>query len=185
MSPLPPEAAELLAARHELLDRTLIWNQTHLLHALSEFESYYNQHRHHRTLHSAPLRPAPKPLTDLDRLNQFDIRRRDRLGGILYEYQHNAPHTTTSPPTPARPLTPRTEITMLDDSTRWSLPRGNPLVPSRWQATACWSASPSPAPRARGEGSSEALQRGKGARLHFQDGTAPPGWDAPTVPGTT
>ncbi|GAA2108969.1 hypothetical protein GCM10009780_63100 [Actinomadura alba] len=24
---------------------------------------------------------------------------------------------------------------MLDDSTRWSLPRGNPLVPSRWQAT--------------------------------------------------
>jgi hypothetical protein len=27
--------------RYELLDRTLIWNQTHLLHALREFESYY------------------------------------------------------------------------------------------------------------------------------------------------
>jgi hypothetical protein len=32
--------------RFELLDRTLIWNQFHLLHALSEFEGYYNQHRH-------------------------------------------------------------------------------------------------------------------------------------------
>jgi hypothetical protein len=60
--------------RHELLDRTLIWNQTHLLHALSEFESFYNQHRPHRTLHSAPLRPAPDPLTEPYRL---DIRRRD------------------------------------------------------------------------------------------------------------
>jgi hypothetical protein len=73
--------------RHELLDRTLIWNQTHLLHALSEFESFYNQHRPHRTLHSAPLRPAPDPLTEPYRL---DIRRRDRLGGIIHEYQHAA-----------------------------------------------------------------------------------------------
>jgi transposase InsO family protein len=76
--------------RYELLDRTLIWNQTHLLHALSEFESYYNQHRHHRTLHGAPLRPAPEPLTEPHRLDQLDIRRRDRLGGILHEYQHAA-----------------------------------------------------------------------------------------------
>jgi transposase InsO family protein len=76
--------------RHELLDRTLIWNQTHLLHALSEFESFYNQHRHHRILHSAPLRPAAEPLTEPDRLDQLDVRRRDRLGGILHEYQHVA-----------------------------------------------------------------------------------------------
>jgi hypothetical protein len=26
--------------RHELLDRTLIWNQRHLLHALQEFEHF-------------------------------------------------------------------------------------------------------------------------------------------------
>jgi hypothetical protein len=76
--------------RHELLDRTLIWNQTHLLHTLSEFESFYNQHRHHRTLNSAPLRPAPDPLTEPGRLDQLDIRRRDRLIGILHEYQHAA-----------------------------------------------------------------------------------------------
>jgi putative transposase len=76
--------------RYELLDRTLIWNQAHLLHALREFESYYNQHRHHRTLHGAPLRPAPEPLTEPHRLDQLNIRRQDRLGGILHEYRHAA-----------------------------------------------------------------------------------------------
>jgi len=30
--------------RSELLDRTLIWNQAHLLHALREFETHYNGH---------------------------------------------------------------------------------------------------------------------------------------------
>jgi transposase InsO family protein len=46
--------------RHELLDRTLIWNQHHLLHALREFEAFYNEHRPHRSLHqAAPLRPLP------------------------------------------------------------------------------------------------------------------------------
>ena len=36
--------------RHELLDRTLIWNQRHLLHALREFGHSCNQHRPHRTV---------------------------------------------------------------------------------------------------------------------------------------
>jgi hypothetical protein len=31
--------------RRELLDRTLIWNQHHLLHVLHEFETFYNTHR--------------------------------------------------------------------------------------------------------------------------------------------
>jgi hypothetical protein len=35
--------------RREVLDRTLIWNQR-LLHTLREFESFYNEHRPHRTL---------------------------------------------------------------------------------------------------------------------------------------
>ena len=30
--------------RHELLNRTLIWNQHHLLHALHEYETHYNNH---------------------------------------------------------------------------------------------------------------------------------------------
>lgn len=37
--------------RTELLDRILIWNHAHLLHALHEFEIHYNEHRPHRTLH--------------------------------------------------------------------------------------------------------------------------------------
>jgi transposase InsO family protein len=31
--------------RHELPDRTLIWNHAHLLHALREFEHFYHEHR--------------------------------------------------------------------------------------------------------------------------------------------
>jgi transposase len=77
--------------RHKLLDRTLIWNQAHLLHALGEFETFYNQHRPHRTLHSAaPLRPVPEPINETDRLDHLDIHRRDRLGGTLHEYAHAA-----------------------------------------------------------------------------------------------
>lgn len=35
--------------RHELLDRTLIWNQHQLPHTLREFEDFYNEHRPHRS----------------------------------------------------------------------------------------------------------------------------------------
>ena len=46
--------------RHELLDRTLIWDQRHLLRALREFEHFYNQHRPHRTLRGCrTTAPAP------------------------------------------------------------------------------------------------------------------------------
>jgi transposase InsO family protein len=77
--------------RTELLDRTLILNQVHLLHALREFETFYNNQRTHRALHGAtPLRPLPQPITESDRLDHLNIRRRDRLGGILHEYHHAA-----------------------------------------------------------------------------------------------
>ena len=77
--------------RHELLDRTLIWNQRHLLHALREFEHFCNEHRPHRTLRAAaPLRPLREPITDPERIAHLDVRRRDRLGGTLHEYRHAA-----------------------------------------------------------------------------------------------
>lgn len=77
--------------RRELLDRTLIWNQAHLLHALREFERHYNQHRPHRGIANAwPLRPLPAPLAEPNQIAQLDVRRRDRLGGILHEYEHAA-----------------------------------------------------------------------------------------------
>jgi putative transposase len=77
--------------RCELLDRTLIWNQRHVIHALREFETFYNEHRPHRTLRqAAPLRPLPDPGADQAQITRLDVRRHDRLGGVLREYQHAA-----------------------------------------------------------------------------------------------
>ena len=63
----------ICSCRRELLDRTLIHNQTHLLHALREYEHFYNTHRPHQALgmatptqrfHAAtdPPLPAQPPL---------------------------------------------------------------------------------------------------------------------------
>ena len=77
--------------RRELLDRTLIWNQSHLLHALREFEQFYNGHRPHQGIANArPLQPLPVPLVSPGQIASLNIRRRDRLGGVLHEYQHAA-----------------------------------------------------------------------------------------------
>ena len=62
------------SCRRELLDRTLIWNQHHLMMALREYEDFYNSHRPHRyNSHrphralgqAAPLRPLPDGVADL------------------------------------------------------------------------------------------------------------------------
>ncbi|GAA2485509.1 hypothetical protein GCM10010276_24240 [Streptomyces longisporus] len=77
--------------RRELLDRTLIWNRSHLLHSLREFEAHYNQHRPHRTLkQAAPFRPLPEPSSLPETSRDLEVRRRDRLGGTLREYEHAA-----------------------------------------------------------------------------------------------
>jgi putative transposase len=73
------------SCRRELLDRTLIWNQRHLMIVLRESEDFYNTHRPHRALkQAAPLRPLPGGVTDLD---HFRIQRRDRAGGVIHEYR--------------------------------------------------------------------------------------------------
>jgi putative transposase len=77
--------------RRELLDRTLIWNHRHLIHALREFEQFYNTHRPHQGLANArPLRPLPTPITHLGEGTPLHIRRHDRLSGVLHEYEHAA-----------------------------------------------------------------------------------------------
>jgi putative transposase len=73
------------SCRRELLDRTLIWNQRHLMIVLREYEDFYNTHRPHRALNqAAPLRPLPDEVTDLDK---FRIQRRDRAGSVIHEYR--------------------------------------------------------------------------------------------------
>ncbi|WP_329568312.1 integrase [Streptomyces sp. NBC_01361] len=95
--------------RRELLDRTLIWNQRHLLHTLREFEHFYNGHRPHPGIANARPLPAarcplpaarcplpaarcplPATIADPEKIARLDIRRRRRLGGILHEYHHDA-----------------------------------------------------------------------------------------------
>ncbi|MGH3170484.1 MAG: integrase core domain-containing protein [Trebonia sp.] len=77
--------------RRELLDRTLIWDQHHLLRALHRFGAFYNRHRPHQGIANAgPLRPLPPPVTDPGQIAHLGIRRRQRLGGILNEYDHAA-----------------------------------------------------------------------------------------------
>jgi len=77
--------------RRELLDRTLIWNQAHLLQALRVFEQFYNAHRPHQGIANAgPLRALPAPIPEPDAATRLHVRRRDRLGGILHEYRHAA-----------------------------------------------------------------------------------------------
>jgi putative transposase len=73
------------SCRRELLDRTLIWNQRHLMTVLREYEDFYNTHRPHRTLkQAAPLRPLPGGVANLD---QIQVQRRDRAGGVIHEYR--------------------------------------------------------------------------------------------------
>ena len=70
--------------RRELLDRTLIWNQAHLLRILCQYETHHNQHWPHRSLNSAaPLRPLPEPV-DLER---YHVRRHARISGTINEYR--------------------------------------------------------------------------------------------------
>jgi putative transposase len=72
------------SCRRELLDRTLVWNQRHLMTILREYEDFYNTHRPHRALRqAAPLCPLPDSVADLD---HFRVRRRDRAGGVIHEY---------------------------------------------------------------------------------------------------
>jgi putative transposase len=73
--------------RRELLDHILITNRQHAMTALETFEQHYNDHRPHRTLgQAAPLRPLP----DGSRTEIKTVRRYDRLGGLLHEYQQVA-----------------------------------------------------------------------------------------------
>lgn len=66
----------------------LIWNQRHLLHALRENENFYNEQRPQQGIAKARLlAPRPEPITDPHQLAHLNICRRDRLGGILHEYE--------------------------------------------------------------------------------------------------
>jgi transposase InsO family protein len=69
--------------RRECLDWLLIVNRRHLERVLRVFAEHYNSHRPHRSLELTP----PEGI-DRDRLSgrSHDVKRRDRLGGLIHEY---------------------------------------------------------------------------------------------------
>ncbi len=89
--PTPPGAPNANAfaerwvrsVRHELLDRTLIWNQRQLARLLDEYVAHYNDHRPHRSLdQQAPDDTEPPGPIELNRR----IGRSTTCGGLINEY---------------------------------------------------------------------------------------------------
>jgi putative transposase len=73
--------------RQECLDWMLIWGRRHLERVLDEYVRHYNDERPHQSLALRPpraieVRAGPDRVTAAVR-----IRRRDRLGGVVHEYQ--------------------------------------------------------------------------------------------------
>jgi putative transposase len=73
-------------ARAECLDWLLILNRRHLERVLRVYVDHYNTQRPHRALDLQPPQPAEPPPTP----TIAEIRRHDRLGGLIHEYHRDA-----------------------------------------------------------------------------------------------
>lgn len=89
---IPPRAPQANAfaerwvrtLRHELLDRTIIWNERQLRLLLVEYIEHYNTHRPHRSLNQR----APDHLGDVEVTGpRQPIRRDTTCGGLINEYR--------------------------------------------------------------------------------------------------
>ncbi|MBO2458118.1 hypothetical protein [Actinomadura violacea] len=77
------------ACRSELLDCMLICHQRHLLHALREFETFYDEHPPHQGIANArPLKPLPSVIAEPNQTAHPNNRRTQCLVRILNEYEH-------------------------------------------------------------------------------------------------
>ena len=72
--------------RRECLDWILIAHRHHLEAVLREYVDHYNAHRPHRSLGLRPPETAPTPLPAV-RASPPRLQRRDRLGGLIHEYE--------------------------------------------------------------------------------------------------
>jgi transposase InsO family protein len=78
--------------RRECLDRLLILGRRQLETVVRVYAQHYNEHRPHRSLDQQPPFAKPPPMikdrTPISRPLPLDrLRRRDRLGGLLHEYE--------------------------------------------------------------------------------------------------
>jgi transposase InsO family protein len=74
------------SVRRECLDWLLITGERHLRHVMREFAEHYNAARPHRSLSRQPPLGPPAPHVRTG----GRVRRRDRLGGLLHEYERVA-----------------------------------------------------------------------------------------------
>ncbi len=71
--------------RHELLDRTIIWNERQLRRLLTEYIDHYNGHRPHRSLaQHAPDDTVGKVIEPPFGRN---VERRSTCAGLISEYR--------------------------------------------------------------------------------------------------
>jgi transposase InsO family protein len=66
-------------------DRILIVSRSHLETVLREYVAYYNTHRPHHSLDQQP--PLLKTKAGSPPDHEWRVRRRDRLGSLLHEYE--------------------------------------------------------------------------------------------------
>jgi transposase InsO family protein len=76
-------------ARSECLDWLLVLNARHLERALTVFIDHYNGWRPHRSLDLAPPKGRPS-VAKWTGTQPITLKRRDRLGGLLHEYERAA-----------------------------------------------------------------------------------------------
>jgi putative transposase len=74
------------ATRAECLDWLLILNRRHLERVLRTFIDHSNGHRPHRALNLAPPDRERPPLRVTNPMRSRRVERRDRLGGLIHEY---------------------------------------------------------------------------------------------------
>ena len=68
-------------------DWILILGRRHLEAILAEFVDHYNDHRPHRGLELRTPNPSHRERPEEPDGTVHDIRRRDRLGGLIHEYE--------------------------------------------------------------------------------------------------
>jgi putative transposase len=76
--------------RRECLDQLLIVGRRHLERVVPVYTLHYNEHRPHRSLGQRPPLAQPPPTRERaqgELLTLNRLRRRDRLGGLIHEYQ--------------------------------------------------------------------------------------------------
>jgi len=85
------------SVRSECLDHLVILGERHLERVLRTYARHYNRHRPHQGLGQqvpAPPQPSRPPAASIAALQMrsppraiCQIRRRDRLGGLIHEYE--------------------------------------------------------------------------------------------------